>query len=585
MPRRTWLVLITLVGAVAAALTGSAVAAAAGPSYSKYYVVTASYQGKPENLSEIAGRLLHSTARSTEIFSLNVGVPQPDGRRLTDPSKLNAGWVLVLPWDATGAGVRYGLPTTAPPTAPSAGSPAASPQAAAPPVVQPAPPTPENAPPAPAKSATAGCAGTPKSQLDNQAQWATLRLAPQHAWPYSRGRGVKVAIVDSGVDATLPQLAKRVAVGSDIVGGTGRGDTDCLGSGTGMAAIVAGSADGAAAVGVAPDATVLPVRVAPTIAAVSEADQASAVEVAVASGATVIALGQFIDPALPTVASAIGFAVGHGVLVVSRASGTGQAAVPGLLRVGSIGIDGKASGGYPAGAADIVAPGVDVASLGIAGTGQVQLTGSQYAVAFVAGEAALIRARYTNLTVAEVIRRIEATADRIGSATPDPTYGFGLIDPAAAVTRLIPDERRGPDPALKPDAHSEWSAGRIAALITALVVAMVLVVLLALRIRWMVRGVTPQPALPDAPQSAGPAPAGESPAVRAHDPVPVGAGAPASADGVTGGTDADSQMTASAAPVQLAAGRLTGAETGDTPRVEQATPAAPGWWRHGPGSE
>jgi hypothetical protein len=66
---------VTIVG-IFANLTG---AAAAAPTYVKYYVVASGYAGQPENLSEIAARFLGSAARGDEVFNLNVGVVQPDG--------------------------------------------------------------------------------------------------------------------------------------------------------------------------------------------------------------------------------------------------------------------------------------------------------------------------------------------------------------------------------------------------------------------------------------------------------------------------------------------------------------------------
>jgi hypothetical protein len=255
-----------------------------------------------------------------------------------------------------------------------------------------------------------------------------------------------VAIVDSGVDASLPELEGHVTVGADIVSGSGRGDTDCVGTGTAMAGIIAAdSGSGTGTLGVAPEAMVMPVRVAPTQAAVAESDQASAIEVAVAAGAKVVALGGFIDPAKPAVASAIELAAGHDVVVVAGAPirpgqttpGPAPTAMPGTLRVGAIGIDGAAAADYVAGAVDVVAPGVDIASLGISGVGQSQASGTQYAVAFVAGEVALVRSMYPDLTAAQVVRRIEATADRMGPRSPDLTFGWGLINPGEAVTRVI----------------------------------------------------------------------------------------------------------------------------------------------------
>jgi hypothetical protein len=96
------------------------VALAAAGERVKYCEVAASVQGKPESLSEIARRLLGSSDLAQEIFELNAGRTQPDGGKLANADSLNKGWLLVLPWDAVGDGVRYGeLPAApAPPAAP-----------------------------------------------------------------------------------------------------------------------------------------------------------------------------------------------------------------------------------------------------------------------------------------------------------------------------------------------------------------------------------------------------------------------------------------------------------------------------------
>lgn len=461
------LALVVVLGGVATA--GAAAGLAAGPTYVKYYVVAASYQGQPENLANIAERFLASTSRSGEIFTLNAGVVQPDGGRLTDPNVLRAGWVLILPWDAVGDGVKYGLPPTAAPVKPG-----------------PAPTRPTKTAGSPPTSPSGACAGSSTGTVSgSQAQWATSRLAPERAWDHSRGQGVLVAVVDSGVDAAVPELANRVSVGVDIIAGTGRGDTDCLGTGTAMAAIV---------VEMAPESTVMPVRVAPTAAPVSEANQATAIEVAVSAGAKVIALGLHIDPARPAVARAIESAVGHDVVVVQAAPSSSvpqSRVIGGVLRVGAIGIDGALAGKHHPGGVDVVAPGVDIVSLGISGTGRVQRSGAQYASSFVAGVVALVRAMYPNLTATQVVRRIEATSDRIGVSAPDARYGWGLIDPAVAVTRVIADEGRGPDAPAPVTADSGWSSQRTWALVITVLVGLLLVVLLALRMRRMVRSLAP----------------------------------------------------------------------------------------------
>ncbi|MFC0527163.1 S8 family serine peptidase [Phytohabitans kaempferiae] len=72
--------------------------------YVKYYTVESAYAGKAESLRDIAERFLGNRDRAEEIFNLNVGREQPGGGALTDPATLRAGWRLVLPWDAVGAG-------------------------------------------------------------------------------------------------------------------------------------------------------------------------------------------------------------------------------------------------------------------------------------------------------------------------------------------------------------------------------------------------------------------------------------------------------------------------------------------------
>jgi hypothetical protein len=276
-----------------------------------------------------------------------------------------------------------------------------------------------------------------------------------------------------------------------------------------MAGIVAARSDSGGGVGMAPEATVMPVRVAPTDAAVSESDQASAIAVAVSAGATVIALGRYIDRTRPAVASAIEQATAHNVVVVtaaptrSSAGGGadpgGPASLAGVIRTGAINIDGAVGATYQPGAVDVVAPGVGVASLGISGTGQFEGSGTEYAVAFVAGEVALVRAMYPNLTAAQVVRRIEATADRMGSAAPDATFGWGLINPGVALTRVIADEGRIPDPSTGDAAPSAgWSSVQTTAVVIVVLLALLLVLLLVLRIRRMV-----QPAVPDGDVDAG----------------------------------------------------------------------------------
>ncbi|MGW0435129.1 S8 family serine peptidase [Micromonospora sp. NPDC003197] len=421
--------------------------AAAADEYVKYYTVTAAYQGAPENLRAIAIRFLGNANRGTEIFNLNVGRTQPDGAALSDPTVLHAGWHLVLPWDAVGTEVQYGLlPKTAPQPSPGRSS-----------GTNPTPGATNSASPGPQPGATSGSpspGGTSSANGRNcvkaiaasdSSNWAMVRLAPEQAWTRSRGRGQLVAIIDSGVDGTLTQLSGRVSAGANIVTG-GQGNTDCLGSGTAMAGLVAAQpASTGGFAGVAPEAVVMPVRVVTDSPEASAANQATAIEVAVSAGATVLALGGYLDPDNPTVAQAIKSAVEQGVVVVAGAPVTGttneRADLPDeVIRVAGVGVDGKAVAEYVAGAIDVVAPGVNVTSIGITGTKGFVGSGTQYAVALVAGEAALVRSAYPDLSPAQVATRIKMTADSMGDAQPDGRYGHGMINPATSVTRELSEE-------------------------------------------------------------------------------------------------------------------------------------------------
>ncbi|MFG1840407.1 S8 family serine peptidase [Micromonospora sp. NPDC049175] len=492
----------------------AAPARAALDEYVLYYTVTSAYQGKPENLGEIAGRLLGNSSRSTEIFNLNTARRQPDGGALTDPNTLHAGWYLVVPWDAVGAGLQHGvLPNTAPAAAPAASAPALPPQASTPqapgvpavpavpgrpsppasppggtppiPTLTPGPAQIPSAPPPPAppgKCVTATAASAPSN-------WATVRLAADLAWPHTRGVGQLVAIVDSGVDGRAAQLAGRVSVGANIVTGDGRGDSDCLGTGTAMAGLVAAQpVDGDAFAGVAPESVVMPVRVVTDVPSADAVAQATAIEVAVSAGATVIALGSYVDVTAEGVLRAIEAALSRNIVVVAGApAGAGATAPPAeLISVAGVGVDGKLLEEYAADLVDVVAPGVNVSSIGINGTKQFVGSGTQYAVALVAGEVALVRAAHPDLSAAQVAHRVVATADKMGDAQPDARYGGGMINPEAAVTRELPEEATQVSTGRRSGQSTGGDGTRVAFLLTVLV-GLVLSALLVFRLRRSVR--------------------------------------------------------------------------------------------------
>ena len=111
-------------------------------------------------------------------------------------------------------------------------------------------------------------AGTAPAAADaiRDRQWALLALRAEEAWGTTRGDGVTVAVLDTGVDPGHPDLAGQVLDGADLIGmGAGPGDRAWARHGTAMAGIIAGHGHGPdrgqGVLGIAPQARILPVRV------------------------------------------------------------------------------------------------------------------------------------------------------------------------------------------------------------------------------------------------------------------------------------------------------------------------------------
>ncbi|SBT50858.1 type VII secretion-associated serine protease mycosin [Micromonospora auratinigra] len=328
-------------------------------------------------------------------------------------------------------------------------------------------------PAAPAAArASSGCATPPApARLVPARPWPQQRYAPDRLTPLADGTGVTVAVIDSGVDRTHPQLAGRVLDGADFLDPGGDGTRDCAGHGTGVASIIAATArPGVAFHGLAPGARILPVRVSEQQVVegresgrtVGAADFARAIRWAVDHDADVLNLSVVLYADNPAVRAAIADAVRRDVVVVAAVgnlhdSGDPRpypAAYDGVLGVGAIGADGTRSPFSQTGPyVDLVAPGGDVL-MAAPGQGHRRAEGTSYAAPFVAGTAALLRQYRPELSAAEVARRIVASADPAPGRGDG--YGAGVLNPYRAVTespgRTADRAERGPAlPVERPD--------------------------------------------------------------------------------------------------------------------------------------
>ncbi|WP_370964226.1 type VII secretion-associated serine protease mycosin [Amycolatopsis sp. cg9] len=285
--------------------------------------------------------------------------------------------------------------------------------------------------------------------------WAQQALSPERAWPHSRGAGVLVAVVDSGVDADHPQLSRpgKVLPGRDFyLAGALPGTFDCVSHGTGVAGIVgADPVPGIGFHGIAPDAAILPVRISDR----DVGDQgeslridpqvvANGIRYAADQGAKVINLSLAGHDDFPVIRDAVAYAVARDALVVAAAGNAQKdtsgelpsypAAYAGVLGVGAVDIDGARLTGSQIGPyVDIVAPGAKVLTATREG-GHAYVDGTSFAAPFVSGTAALVRSAWPRLSAAEVAQRLVATASPARGGRGSHAFGAGLVDPYRAVT-------------------------------------------------------------------------------------------------------------------------------------------------------
>ncbi|WP_411700119.1 S8 family peptidase [Conyzicola sp.] len=279
----------------------------------------------------------------------------------------------------------------------------------------------------------------------------------REAWNVTEGAGVTIAVIDTGVDGTHPDLAGAVVGGTDFSTlGSSNGQTP-VGSGdsshgTMVASLAAGRGRGSAGViGAAPAASLLAISLGfgETDGPSSDDQIADAVRWAVDNGADVINMS-LTRNTLEWPSSwdaAFLYAMEKDVVVVAaagnRGSGTSQvgapATMPGVLTVGGVSRTGGAS--WDASSQGITI-GVSAPSEQLVGAtpggGYVLWDGTSGATPIVSGIVALVRAAHPELSAANVIERIISTATPAGADGTDPIYGYGLVDAAAAVSADVP---------------------------------------------------------------------------------------------------------------------------------------------------
>jgi type VII secretion-associated serine protease mycosin len=278
------------------------------------------------------------------------------------------------------------------------------------------------------------------------------------AWPLTRGGGVTVAVLDTGVDASVPDLAGSVTVGPDEVPGADPpGYQPPYEHGTYIASLIAGHGSGpgrqSGIIGIAPAARVLSVRVIlddsePGFGTFANqpADDAvgNGIRYAVQHGAQVINMSLGSISPTENLRAALAYAAAHGVVMVAAAGNDGAAApgytpfsypaaFPGVIAVAAVSLDGARAAFSDENASVVLsAPGVNVFGAGPGGS-YVEADGTSPASAIVAGVAALIRSRYPRLTPFQVEQALTSSTTHRPRGGYNPGTGFGEVDATAAL--------------------------------------------------------------------------------------------------------------------------------------------------------
>ncbi len=275
----------------------------------------------------------------------------------------------------------------------------------------------------------------------SQNQWGINQASFPEAWANvpSNGAGVKVAVLDSGVQATHPDLAGAVVAGSDRVVAGGDGTNDQNGHGTHVAGIIGARAQGIGGVGGAPMSTIMTVRVLDANGQGDISQLINGINFAVGNGAQVISMSLGGPDTSPSLQTTVEAAIASGVVVVAAAGNDGSctaeypAAYPGVISVAATGqgVDTLAPFSQHGPDVDLAAPGTNIWS-DYLGSTYLSMSGTSMATPFVSAAAALVVAKCPGITPAQVEYRLESTAAPIPGSPIQTSSPSGALRAGAA---------------------------------------------------------------------------------------------------------------------------------------------------------
>ncbi|MEJ8660113.1 MULTISPECIES: S8 family serine peptidase [Streptomyces] len=304
-------------------------------------------------------------------------------------------------------------------------------------------------------------------------QWYLGAMHAEEIWKTSTGKGMKVAVIDSGVNPATPSLKGQVLKGMDVAEAKGDETDDYSGHGTTMAEVIVGTGAGGGIKGLAPDAQVIPFRVSDTELQneqkVNAFDMEEAIKAAADSDARIINVSMATDFYNSANRQAVQYAQSKGKLLFAGSGNNADeankvqypAAYPAAVAVAATGKDGKVAdystfGDY----VDIAAPGSNMPKwCDEKFKSYCEGEGTSYATAIASASAALIWSAHPDWTANQVLRVMFESAGRgedWKEGTVSNYLGHGIVRPGAHINRGV---GKPGDPGISPLTNTKVGGG------------------------------------------------------------------------------------------------------------------------------
>ncbi|MBI3046379.1 MAG: S8 family serine peptidase [Candidatus Harrisonbacteria bacterium] len=310
---------------------------------------------------------------------------------------------------------------------------------------------------------TDGKVSADSAQVPN---WGVLRIKANEAWAMSRGSGVRIALLDSGIQRDHPDLAANIKGGINFIAGLGADQWgDDGGHGTHVAGIIAALDNDFGVVGAAPEANLFGVKVLDGAGSGYWSDVISGIYWAVENNMKIANISLGGPQGFDELKNAVDYAYQHGVLLVASAGNNGASggavSYPGaydsvIAVSATIPDDRLASFSSYGPQVELAAPGSEINSTSNNSLYSA-LSGTSLAAPFVSGAAALVWAKNPQFTAVQVREQLRATAIDLGMPGKDNQYGYGLVNGRESVIARLPASLI----LLSPRGGEQWQQGTL----------------------------------------------------------------------------------------------------------------------------